>query len=73
MSKVKVLCPNHAYGKILMAYDSDKPRFWVHCSDRKCSRWVQVDINGQGGVTTTLMPKDYHFDFEKVASLVCGA
>ena len=45
--KVKVLCPNHKYGKILMAYDSEHPRFWAYCSDKKCGRWVQVDINDQ--------------------------
>ena len=70
--KKLVPCPNHQYQKILMAYDPDRSRYWVHCSDRQCNRWVQVDINEKGGVTTTLMPKNYHFDFEKVPSLVCG-
>jgi len=70
--KKKVLCPNHEYNKILMAYDPDRRRMWVHCSDKTCNRWVQVDINGSGGVTTTIMPKGYHFDFEETPTLVYG-
>ena len=75
--KNKILCPNHSYDKILIAYDTDKflgpCRFWVHCGDKKCSRWVQVDINAQGGVITTLMPENYHFDFVAQPSLVEGS
>jgi len=71
--KKKVLCPNHNYEKILMAYEPDIKRFWIHCSDRKCSRWVQVDINELGGVNTKLMPQSYHFDFEKMPTLACEA
>ena len=70
--KKKVFCPEHGGGKILMAFDPDRNRFWVFCSYPDCRRWVQVDINSKGGVTTTLMPKDYHFDFEKTPALVCG-
>jgi len=68
--KVKVLCPNHGYGKILMAFETDRKRYWVYCDDHRCKRWVQVDINDNGGITTTLMPKNYHFDFEKQPILV---
>ena len=60
------------YNKILMAYEPGKNRYWVHCGDMKCNRWVQVDFNRGGGVTTTLMPKDYHFDFDSVATVVEG-
>jgi hypothetical protein len=70
--KKKVLCPNHVYEKILLAYDPDRRRIWVHCSDRNCSRWVQVDINNWDGVVATMMPKGYHFDFEKTPTLVHG-
>ena len=68
--KIKVVCPNHNYSKILMAFEPDKPRYWVHCSDRICNRWIQVDINEVGGVTTKVMPEDYHFDFTSVATVV---
>ena len=66
----KVLCPNHRYDKILMTYDPGLRRFWIHCGDRKCNRWIQVDINKLGGVNTTLMPEGHQFDFETMPTLV---
>ena len=55
-----------------MAYEPGLKRFWIHCGDRSCNRWVQVDINDLGGVNTTLMPRNHHFDFEAVPTLVKG-
>lgn len=60
-----------------MAYETDLQhgphRSWIFCGgDSGCNRWIQVDINATGGIDTTLMPKDYHFDFERVATLVKG-
>jgi len=70
--KNKILCPNHNYHKILMAYETGCRRFWIHCGDRKCNRWIQVDVNDSGGATTTMMPVGYHFDFEIKPTLVKG-
>lgn len=68
----KILCPNHRYEKILMAYEPELRRFWVNCRGYKCKRWIQIDINNVGGVNTTLMPKGYLFDFETMPTLVKG-
>jgi len=65
--KVRINCPNHQYPKILIAYDPHQKRFWVHCGDRKCNRWVQVDINKNGGITAKLLPITQHFNFDSVA------
>lgn len=39
---------------------------------KPCNRWTQVDINEQGGIKATLMPRDYHLDFEAKPTLVEG-
>lgn len=65
-----IFCPNHPkhVKNILIAYDTEviKPplRFWAHCGDRNCRRWVQIDINVKGGATATLMSKGHHFHFD---------
>lgn len=60
-----------------MAYETvlqnGQDRFWVFCGGESgCNRWIQVDINKDGGVDTTIMDRNYHFDFEKIATLVKG-
>lgn len=47
-----------------------KKRFWVQCCDRYCRKLVQVDINDNGGVTTRIMPKNYHLNLSKIATVV---
>lgn len=65
-----IFCPNHPnhVKNILIAYDTEVNklplRFWAHCGDRNCRRWVQIDVNIKGGITTVLMPKGYHFHFD---------
>ena len=83
--KKKIVCPNDdshkGYDKIILAYEeSDKPpeKIWVFCIDNrgrafageKCNRWIQIEFNEKGGVTTKMMPKGYHFDFEKTPTLI---
>ena len=72
--KNTVLCPNPVNhkdrDKILMAFDLENKRFWVHCF--LCRRWVEININDSGGVTTTPVPSDWHFNFKQVASIVKG-
>lgn len=46
-------------------------RSWIFCGGEKgCNRWIQVDINKLGGVKTISMPRNYHFDFEFMPTLV---
>lgn len=74
--KVRINCPNHlsndgnVHNKMLMAFDMFKKRFWVQCCDRYCRKLVQVDINDNGGVTTRIMPKNYHLNLSKIATVV---
>lgn len=71
MKLKKIVCPNKkihdGYDTILMIY-SDK-KFWIHCGDRKCSHWVEIQINKKGGVKVQLMPKTVKFDVEKMPTL----
>ena len=69
---VKVLCPGHAEKRVLLFCDVSRKRFWAHCPDKKCGRWVRIDINNSNGITTTMMPKDFDLHFDEVPTVVHG-
>lgn len=69
--KYKVLCPSdahHGYSKILFAVDLDANTLWLYCSDHKCRTWYKAELS-TSGVKLTKMPKDYHFEFERLPIL----
>ncbi len=76
--KRKIICPNdtahikRGYEKILMAYEEETApdgRLWIHCDDRVCNTWYQIDFHNSSPILTP-MPKNYHFDFIKTPTLV---
>lgn len=58
---------------IVLVYEENEAqaptRFWVHCGDRKCNRWLQVDFNARGGPSAMVMPKGCHLELSKTPIL----
>lgn len=63
-------------GSVLLIFDekaiSNPFRCWAHCTNKNCRRWVQIDINANGGVNTMLMPEGKRIPEQKIPTLVQG-
>ena len=55
--------------KIIFAYEENgclpPKKFWVHCADRYCNRWVEINFNELGGPSVEIMPEGHNFNFLK--------
>jgi hypothetical protein len=73
-NKFKVMCPSEVhkgYKKFLFAIEFDNGHvktLWQCCGNRDCRAWYRVDC-GSNGVKLTRMPKNYHFEFERLPIL----
>lgn len=47
-------------------------KFYIHCSNRNCNSWIEVDFNKLGGVSLQIMPQDVSFDVERIPVVVFG-
>jgi len=75
MPKYRVNCPaeiHKGYKKLLLGIDVEKgqiQRIYIHCPDMKCRQWFELRASGEM-VKLKRMPKDYHFDFKHLPTLV---
>ena len=72
--KYKVMCPGEVhkgYAKFLFAVEIENGHpiaLWQYCGNRDCRNWYKVEFSSIG-VKLTEMPKNYHFDFERLPVL----
>jgi len=78
MPKYKVLCPGDAHQdhrKILFGVDIEDGHikgYLFHCDYHGCRKWYQAKVSGKAEVVLLEMPANYHFDFERLPTLVAN-
>lgn len=54
---------------MLLVIREDGRRLWVRCGGFSCRRWIRVDITRGGGVSTEVLPENYHLDLDSIPVL----